>query len=90
MAQTSTIRNAAKPTIDCAVLSDIHFAIVDKCSILLIPLLLIIHANAHRRLNHDALDGNPCRGHDASGRHDKNSLSVAPLNQYQSIFVTFS
>ena len=89
MAQISTIRNAAKPTIDCAVLSDIHFAIVDKCSIL-IPIRLIIHANAHRCLNHDVLDGNPYRGHDASGRHDKNSLSVAPLNQYQSIFATFS
>lgn len=88
MAQTSTIRNAAKPTIDCAVLSDIHFAIVDKCSIL-IPIQLIIHANAHQCLNHDVLDGNLYRGHDANGRHDKNNLSVAPLNQYQSIFVTF-
>ncbi len=83
IAQTRTMTNAAKPTIDCADLSDTHFAIVEKYSILR-SVLLINHADGHQylnhdALNHDALDDNPYRGHDASDRHDRNSLLIASL-----------
>ena len=82
MAQTKTMRNAAKPTYDCAALSDIHFAIVDKYSI-------ITHANAHQYLNHghdlhDALSAHVDHGHDLQ----KSSPLIGQLKQDLIIFVT--
>lgn len=86
MAQIRTTKKTTKLTYDCAALSDIHFAILEKYSIL-IPVPLIIHAHAQLRPAHH---GDTSKDDTDGHLHNKHSPPFAQLKQHPKKPVLFS